>query len=365
MKATSFHLVAIMSVAISMASAQPTMSVSVTLRDASVIKGIMAHDTLIEGAVAFADSVRIPLSLIRELAADGTNGVQIVTLANGDVFRVTPKTKDLALATILGDLAIPLQNITKATFSESGVSSAGLIFHCTFDSPAAVEKPAVGPGGKVLLPGVFEAGKVGNAMRVQPRSESARFSIPAGFIKDRGAIEWWGKIESPSDGFSSCDPRFFRIRFTETIDSVFEFSSNDGAGGGGLVIRFPGVLYLQKRGQRSAWRYSQYFGDEKAQEWHHYAMVWNASGLNFPNEESLFQLAVFIDGKRVHVEPFDPRQKINAGILGSQSATIDFPFNGDLDNPLIGKASYLIDDLKIWNTDAPPSCPIASSGIGD
>ena len=114
-------------------------------------------------------------------------------------------------------------------------------------------------------------------------------------------------------------------------------------------MRFPGLHYLQKRGQRNAWRYSQYFGEESAQDWHHYAIVWNADGLSLPNESSLFQLAVYIDGKRLYVEPFDWRLKINISILESQSATIDFPFNGNFDAPLSGNAEYLIDEMKIWD----------------
>ena len=341
--------------AISAAFAQEAISTSVTLRDSSVIKGTVAPDTALEGAVAFTDSVKLPVATIREMTADGTNGAQIVTLDNGDKFHFTPTTKALSVATVLGDLSISLSNIRRVTFSAVGKASTGnLIFHCTFDSPEAVLKPAVGLGGKVLLPDIFSEGKFDKAMRVGPRQESARFSIPAGFLKPKGCIEWWAKISSPSDGFSSCDPRFFRIRFTETIDSVFEFSSNDGMGGGGLVVRFPGLHYLQRRGQRTAWRYSQYFGEDGAQDWHHYAIVWNADGLSLPNESSLFQLAVYIDGKRTYVEPFDGRQKINVGILESQPATIDFPFNGEFDNPLIGNAYYLIDEMKIWDTDTPP-----------
>ncbi len=341
--------------AISAAFAEEAISTSVTLRDSSVIKGTVAPDTALEGAVAFKDGVKLPVATIREMAADGTNGTQIVTLDNGDKFHFTPTTKTLAVSTVLGDLSISLANIRSVAFSATGKASAGnLIFHCTFDSPEAVLKPAIGPEGTVLMPNVFEPGKFGNAMRVNPRSESARFVIPAGFLKAKGCIEWWGKIQSPSDGFSSCDPRFFRIRFTETVDSVFEFSSNDGVGGGGLVIRFPGLHYLQKRGFRSASRYSQYFGAEGAQEWHHYALVWNSDGIETPDSQSLFRLAVYIDGKRIHVEPFDWRQKINVGILESTPATIDFPFNSDHDNPLIGNAEYLIDEMKIWDGDMPP-----------
>ncbi len=331
------------------------LAASVTLRDSSLIKGTISQNTVLEGSVVFQKNVKLPLPLVRELVAEGTNDARIVTLANGDKFHFMPKTESLAISSVLGDLTIPFSNIQRATFSTFSTASSSLIFHCTFDSPEAVEHPAVGPGGKVLLPDLFSEGKVGNAMRVGPRQESARISIPAGFLKPKGRIEWWAKIFSPSDGFSSCDPRFFRIRFTETIDSVFEFSSNDGMGGGGLVVRFPGLHYLQGRGRRNAWRYSQYFGEGGAQDWHHYAIVWNADGLSIPDESSPFRLAVYIDGKRVYVEPFDWRQKINVGILESQSATIDFPFNGEFDNPLIGNACYLIDDMKIWETDTPPA----------
>ena len=340
---------------ISATFAEETINTSVTLRDSSVIKGSIAQSTDLEGAVAFKQDVKLPLPLVRELVADGTNAARLVTLTNGDKFHFVPKTESLAISSVLGNLTILFTNILRITFSPASSDSTGLIFHCTFDSPEAVEKPAVGPGGKVLLPDLFEEGKVGNAMRVGPRQESARISIPAGFLKPKGCIEWWAKISSPSDGFSSCDPRFFRIRFTETVDSVFEFSSNDGMGGGGLVVRFPGLHYLQKRGQRTAWRYSQYFGEDGAQGWHHYAIVWNVDGLSLTNESSLFQLAVYIDGKRLYVEPFDWRQKVNVSILESQPATIDFPFNGEFDNPLIGNAYYLIDEMKIWETDTPPA----------
>ena len=347
-------VLALTTFALSSALAEGDITASITLRDSSVIKGTIARDALFEGSVAFEKDVKLPLPIVRELVAEGTNAARLITLTNGDKFHFVPKTTSLSISSVLGDLTIPFANILQAAFVPAA-ESAGLIFHCTFDSTEAVEKPAVGPGGKVLLPDLFSEGKFGNAMRVGPRQESARIAIPAGFLKPKGRIEWWAKISSPSDGFSSCDPRFFRIRFTETIDSVFEFSSNDGMGGGGLVIRFPGLHYLQKRGQRAAWRYSQYFGEETAQEWHHYAIVWNAEGLSFPDEQSLFRLAVFIDGKRLHVEPFDWRQKVNVGILESQSATIDFPFNGEFDNPLIGNAHYLIDEMKIWETDTPPA----------
>ena len=131
-KSLSFLLVTL---ALSSALADGDLGASLTLRDSSVIKGTVADTTVLEGGVVFADDVKIPLPLVREMAADGTNGAQIVTLANGDVFRLTPKTKSLSVATVLGDLTIPFANIRKVVFSASRSASDGLIYYCTFDSP--------------------------------------------------------------------------------------------------------------------------------------------------------------------------------------------------------------------------------------
>lgn len=325
-----------MSVAISMASAQPTMNVSVTLRDASIIKGIMAHDTLIEGAVAFADSVRIPLSLIRELAADGTNGVQIVTLANGDVFRVTPKTKDLALATILGDLAIPLQNITKATFSESGVSSDGLIFHCTFDSPEAVLKPAVGPGGTLGNASLVQ-GKTGMAFHVPRYGSAGLFRFPKAFLKSSGCIEFWAKIDISKAYFSDCDPRLFAIRTPQGYLLFLEFSSNNGRGAGGLHVHMPGMGAASDRrmGQHT---YFELLGDV-ADGWHHYAVSWS---------DTLSTPLVFIDGNLVQMEVYY-HGALKKATFDENATVLSLPNDPSIDNGTQPQSSFAIDELKIWD----------------
>lgn len=325
-----------MSVAISMASAQPTMSVSVTLRDASIIKGIMAHDTLIEGAVAFADRVRIPLSLIRELAADGTNGVQIVTLANGDVFRVTPKTKDLALATILGDLAIPLQNITKATFSESGVSSDGLIFHCTFDSPEAVEKPAVGPGGKLGNASLVE-GKNGMAFHVPRYGSAGLFHFPQAFLKSSGCIEFWAKIDVSRPIFDDCDPRLLAIRIRQNYLLFLEFSSNNGNGAGGLHVHMSMMAAASSR-RVGKHAYSELLG-EAVDDWHHYAVSW---------DDNLSTPLVFIDGHLIPMEVSYPGV-LKQSLFEENPTVLSLPNDPSIDNGTQPQTPFTIDELKIWD----------------
>ena len=141
MKTAVFSLLAVLSLFSALADGE--IAASVTLRDSSVIKGTVAEATALEGGVVFADDVKIPLPLVREMAADGTNGAQIVTLANGDVFRLAPKTKSLSVTTVLGDLTIPLANIRKVVFSASGSASDGLIYYCTFDFEARPQDPAV------------------------------------------------------------------------------------------------------------------------------------------------------------------------------------------------------------------------------
>ena len=325
-----------MSVAISMASAQPTMNVSVTLRDASIIKGIMAHDTLIEGAVAFADSVRIPLSLIREIAADGTNDVKIVTLANGDVLHVTPKTKDLALATVLGDLSIPLRNISKAAFFSPDSSSDGLIFHCTFDSPEAVEKPVVGPGGKVGNASLVE-GREGMAFHVPRHGSAGLFRLPQAFLKSSGCIEFWAKIDVSKPTFDDCDPRLFAIRIRQSYLLFLEFSSNNGRGAGGLHV------HMSKMGAASSRRmgnhaYSELLG-EAVDDWHHYAVSW---------DDNLSTPLVFIDGRLVPMEVSYPGA-LEQSLFEENATVLSLPNDPSIDNGTQPQTSFTIDELKIWD----------------
>ena len=111
-------LSAILASAIALSAfAEEALNASVTLRDSSVIKGTVAQDIALEGAVVFADTVKIPLSLVRDMAADGT-----LVISAPDV--TVPATLD-ANTTVVFRLAESADAEAVATFGPvSGTSEA-------------------------------------------------------------------------------------------------------------------------------------------------------------------------------------------------------------------------------------------------
>ena len=333
------------------AFAEEALNASVTLRDSSVIKGTVAQDIDLEGAVVFADTVKIPLSLVRDMAADGTNGVQIVTLTNGDVFRLTPKTKALAVATVLGDLTIPLANIRKVAFSASAAATDGLIYYCTFDSPEAIQKPAVGPAGQ-FLSGRFIEGKVGQALAVPAYTCAATVPLPPNTIGQKGCFEFWAKFSPPGDrinvgpwpcfftcGVLGAEPRF-----------CLEWNANNGTGGGGI-----NAMLEHLRACTSTFgaglSYSHFIGDGM-DSWHHYAVVWNKDGINALSGSGLpiAKAAIFLDGRLVARQPFpnSPNWRLSPAI--TEPATfLNFPFHPSDGNQ--SRVDYVIDEFKFWGVD--------------
>ena len=342
----------LVTLALSSALADGDLGASLTLRDSSVIKGTVAEATALEGGVVFADDVKIPLPLVRELAADGTNGAQIVTLANGDVFHLAPKTKALSVSSVLGDLTIPLANIRKVVFSASGsVSDGNLIYYCTFDSPEAIEKPAVGPAGK-FLSGRFVDGKAGSALAVAPYTCAASAALPAGFFGPKGCIEFWGRIDdTPSNRVvpMGC-PCFFDCRKPNEVWKLsVMWNDNNGGGGGGLcgvVQHYPATTDHYG----SSIPYEKYLG-YRTEDWHHYALVWNVDGIASLGVRNGLpvRVAVFLDGKAVGLKTNVRSPSWGLGCFETTDMILGFPtapgqesFNG---------VPYSIDEFKIWDYD--------------
>ena len=317
--------------------AQGEVSASITLRDSSVIKGTVAFDTAFEGAVAFKDSVKLPVATIREMAADGTNGAQIVTLDNGDQFHFTPTTKTLAVATVLGDLSISLSNIRRVTFSAAGKASGGnLIFHCTFDSPEAVLKPSVGPEG-TLGNATLTEGKIGMAMHVPRYGSAGLFRFPQAFLKSSGCIEFWAKIDVSKYHFGDCDPRLFAIRIRQSYLLFLEFSSNNGRGAGGLHVHMRGMGAASSR-RSGNHAYSELLG-ENVDGWHHYAVSW---------DDKLATPLVFIDGRLVPME-VSYQGLLKKSIFEENATVLSLPNDYSIDNGTQPQSSFAIDELKIWD----------------
>ncbi len=333
------------------AFAEEAPNASVTLRDSSVIKGTVAQDTALEGAVIFADNVKIPLALVRDMAADGTNGVQIVTLTNGDVFRLTPKTKALSVATVLGDLTIPLANIRKISFSTSSSSSDGLIYYCTFDSPEAIQKPAVGPAGQ-FLSGRFVEGKVGQALAVRALSTGAYIQLPPNTIEQKGCFEFWAKFTPPAErigvgqwpcfftcGVLGAEPRF-----------CLEWNANNGTGGGGVNAMLEHIRACTS-GYSGSHSYFEILGNA-VMEWHHYALVWNKDGISSLSSDASLPIkaAIFLDGRPIARESFRnvPNWKLSPSIT-APATFLSFPTHPE--DGVQNRVDHVIDEFKFWNYD--------------
>lgn len=334
------------------AIAEGDLNASVTLRDASVIKGTVAQDTAIEGAVVFADGVKIPLPLVRGMASDGTNGEQIITLANGDVLHIAPKTKALAVTTMLGDLSIPLANIRKVAFSSANSATDGLIYYCTFDSPEAIRKPAVGPAGE-FLSGRFVEGKVGEALAITPGSCAVQTPIPAGFFGSKGCIEFWGRIDADCKSavwFGGAGyPVFFHCQPPNDIWKLtVMWNPNNGVGHSGLC----GAVqhYPASSDAHTGETYLKYL-DETEAKWHHYALVWNTEGIPSLGSQNgvTVKVAVYLDG-----EPISTHTNVRNPVWGLSCFTttpmiLGFPMPPGQEG--FNKLPFSIDEFKIWNFD--------------
>ena len=347
----SFLIAALIPFALSSAFADGEIAAAVTLRDSSVIKGTVAETTIFEGSVAFTDGVKLPVAMIREMSADGTNGVQIATLANGDKFHFTPTTKALSVATVLGDLSISLSNIRRVAFSATPGSSAdGLIYYCTFDSPEAILKPVVGPAGK-FLSGRFVDGKVGSALSVKQWSCAAQAPIPAGFFGDKGCIEFWGRIDNPPLNVSSMGcPCFFDCRKPNEVWKLsVMWNDNNGGGGGGLcgsVQHYPATTDHYG----SAVPYDKYL-DSQVGGWHHYALVWNVEGIpSLGVRDGLpVRVVVYLDG---HPIAFKTNVRSpNWGLSSFATTDMILGFPTALGQESFNGVPYSIDEFKIWNYD--------------
>ena len=231
-----------------------------------------------------------------------------------------------------------------------------MLYHCTFDSPSSITRPAAGPAGR-FLGGDFVPGKVGSALRVRKGLSSAIVPFEKGMFGPRGTIEFWAKIENDRETYGDGgDPRFFMMETKPGSETVFQFAANDGCGRGGLSVYHQGISVASAEQCQHPARYDAVLSGDR-NGWHHYALVWDESGV--PGTSGPNAVAVFLDGRRVplHGDLGLAKAARMASRFRENPATLFLPLDPERGHDYNNKTDFLIDELKIWAEAKPPFEP--------
>ena len=286
-----------------------------------------------------------------------------VSFTNGDTLTATlsPRHDRFVLDTLLGRVRLPLRAVSSISFNPSTPSTVStsstpstLLYHCTFDSPSSISRPAAGPAG-AFLGGEFVPGKKGRALLVKARTPAAEVPFPTGLMRPEGCIEFWARIPGATKETRYPDggnPMFFAMGVGKWVNTFVKYTANDGFGTGGLHADLPGSAYvssLPSWGGSAA--YPDFLGDPAA--WHHYALVWSEKGLDAASEALGRRVvsALYVDGRLVNPAygtngpdraKFLREFVVNPVVLG-------FPFLRERQDPNQSQVDYLIDEFKIWS----------------
>ena len=226
-----------------------------------------------------------------------------------------------------------------------------LLYHCTFDDAAAIERPAAGPSGK-YLGGDFVPGKQGTALRVYADAPAAQTAFKPGDLGRRGMFEFWAKMEEATmetvfgDGGN---PRFFCLWAdldkpgANPRSTYLQWSGNDGSGRSGLCAMVSGCTATSEDGWGMR-RYPAFLGNPS--DWHHYAVVWDENGVF----GSSSVVAVYVDGKLVSTggrNELGLGRKFKSFLDGP--VLLGFPQRENEREPAARHVPFLIDEFKIWS----------------
>ena len=325
----------------------------VALVDGSLLKGSLRHRFL-PAESAILGRLRIDLSSVESIAFEPDSAAAArVTFRNGDLVSavLAPKHDHLVLDTLVGPLAIPLRAVASLAIASDATDA--LIYHCTFDSPSSITRPAAGPAG-AFLGGEFVPGKVGSALRVFSDERAAQVDFRPGDLGPRGTIEFWAKMEeaTPESRFGDGgSPRFFCLWLKDDMDrpgrnprsSYLQWSGNDGSGRSGLCAMIAGATATTEPGCGFR-RYPGFLGDPAA--WHHYAVVWDADGV--AGSDSV--LALFVDGRRLASDGHDDLARGKNFLRFLETPVLlGFPQRTDDREPAARHVPFLIDEFRIWS----------------
>ena len=215
-----------------------------------------------------------------------------------------------------------------------------LVLWNTLGSKQEIHNSRVGPGGTYKGEGGrFAEGDFGGALLVN-HNEHAMVSFPAEVISPQsGCIEVWAKMIGFSETLAwGENPAIIKTSSTGKTFGI-HLNGNDGKAKGGLC-GWAGSCGSAGTGRFGNWTYEQVFGKGKADQWHHYALVWDKDGLAGLAGGQM-KVAVFLNGQ------------LNSARWDASSDTDFSPLDsGELQlmtQHHLHQGSIAFDDLKVWN----------------
>lgn len=350
---------------LSQADVPAPISAEVRLADGSVIKGVPCQRA-IQASSGLLGRFSLDLESVGSITFDDRGNGARIAFRNGDILTATlePDGGSLALETVLGQLSIPLGEVSSIMIA--GDAAGVLLYHCTFDSAESIKHPAAGPSG-TFLGGEFVPGKKGRALRSPGDIPVAEVDIPKGLLQPCGTIEFWARIEEPLAIYGDRgNPRFFNLWLYEDVldagpcSTYLQFTSNDGMGMSGLC----GMIYHRAMAtdpQMTTHTYGPLLSDPAG--WHHYAIIWDKDGLPFSmaSDGTPAVATLVLDGQVLRT--FGRNQLFKGeGLLGLPSlrGKLAFPVPADRMDAAARRVPFLIDEFKIWSKPVVPTA--ASTG---
>ena len=220
----------------------------------------------------------------------------------------------------------------------------GLVLWNRLGSQTEIENSEIGLDG-TITGGGFGTGMFGGAYRAD-FTQDLQASFPKEVVPfDAGTIEFCGRIEGfTTNMYWGPNPRFIQL-----LDGVrgqwhVELNGNNGVGLGGITAAagqfvagtggffFPNLV-----------PYEQFLGVGQAEDFHHYALVWDKNGI--PGvDNGTRKVVVFLDGQ------LDSMGFIGGpDILPIIGGQLDLILIGDGQAPTQGTEVALIDNIKIWD----------------
>lgn len=319
-----------------MAASQETARLTCELTDGSSVIGTV-NTTSFRFRTAFAD-VKMPWMPLQRIAFNSDGESVRLDFRNGDKLTGFLYDETLELTTLIGEIRLPVnkvRDIRVRRLAKSG--AAGLLLWNRMGSRDEIAGSEVGPDG-TCVGGTFGSGKFGQAFVVR-YDQNRQVTFPAEeFNAGAGCIEFWVKFSGlPRELAWGQNPTLMRLCGGQT-QYLLHLNGNDGNSRGGLCAQV-GPFAGCGTGTYGSWTYEQVLGVGKAEDWHHYAMVWDKDGIAKVGDGRQ-RVAVYLDGVLNSSESGNG----DVAVPTLKDAQLEVLFNMHLRQ---GTIAY--DNLKVWN----------------